>query len=153
MNWWSQSLIWMFFLNSGVKFLCYVLPNHGACMCCWFFLKVTWAQNNGLQGVFIWNLGVDDVQGYCGPKFPLLSAVNQALVKPNVVPTVRPAKAACDALRRTSFIADFLLLFPAFILPRFLWSHFDFSISAGFHEQTLWFIMNSSFGQSYTYSA
>jgi len=56
--------------------------------------KVLWAQSQGLQGVFIWHLGVDDVQGICGKKFPLLNAVGQAIIQTNVLPTVPPIKAS-----------------------------------------------------------
>ncbi|GAU88514.1 hypothetical protein RvY_01201 [Ramazzottius varieornatus] len=56
--------------------------------------KVQWAQNNRLQGVFIWHIGSDDLQGYCGPKFPLLKSVSEILGRPNVIPTLPPKPVA-----------------------------------------------------------
>ena len=53
-------------------------------------LQVQWAENSSLRGVFIWHIASDDLQGYCGPKFPLLNAVSEALGRPNIIPILPP---------------------------------------------------------------
>ncbi|OQV25822.1 Acidic mammalian chitinase [Hypsibius exemplaris] len=77
--------------------------------------KVVWAQEHGLQGVFIWHLGVDDVHGYCGRKFPLLNAVDQALIKPNVIPNVPPIKSASAILCSCAIFILFLTILQSYL--------------------------------------
>ncbi|GAU97287.1 hypothetical protein RvY_08610 [Ramazzottius varieornatus] len=42
-------------------------------------IKVKWAESQNMKGVFIWHIGLDDRQGACGPKFPLLAAIRKAI--------------------------------------------------------------------------
>ena len=41
--------------------------------------KVNFANANNLGGVMIWSIETDDFRGKCGPKYPLLNAVNNQL--------------------------------------------------------------------------
>lgn len=42
--------------------------------------KVNFAMDQSMAGIMIWSVDTDDFRGKCGPKYPLLTAINEALV-------------------------------------------------------------------------
>lgn len=48
-----------------------------------------------MRGAFIWHVGLDDRQGACGPKFPLLAAIRKA-ISPSTTAESKTPKARFD---------------------------------------------------------
>ncbi|KAI9560101.1 hypothetical protein GHT06_014111 [Daphnia sinensis] len=60
-------------------------------------MKMDYIRRTGLGGAMIWAVGLDDIKGICGPKRPLLRAINDGLGRNGQTPTAvtpKPTTAA-----------------------------------------------------------